>query len=287
MKATSGLPALRRAQRGFSLIELMIALVLSLLVMGAALVLFRTNQVTYQANEGQNRIQENARVAFELMSRDIRAAAGSACSNAATVDSSGGYSDTYLNSPVTGTASEFTVTSGDDAAYRITSTTTTSATFDSATVPDATQLFRVNDWVLLCNQRKIYIVQATAVTATTLSFSALPYDMDDDPQGVGGPNAVMLARLRNVRWFVGANGRGGNSLFVSRFGAAAEEVAEGVSNLTVQYLDTPTGPYKNASVDWRNVTAIRIGMTLTGRDVDGRALTRNAPSVVSLRSRTL
>jgi type IV pilus assembly protein PilW len=66
-------------QSGFGLIELMISMVLGLLVLGAAIAVFQSNQRTFSANEGQNRIQEGARAAYEMMSRDIRAAGGTAC----------------------------------------------------------------------------------------------------------------------------------------------------------------------------------------------------------------
>lgn len=64
---------------GVSLIELMIALVLGLVVTGAAIAMFLTNRQTYIASENVGRMQENARTAFELMSRDLREAAGNAC----------------------------------------------------------------------------------------------------------------------------------------------------------------------------------------------------------------
>ena len=69
----------KRPAPGMSLIELMIALVLGLLVAGAASALFITNRQTYSTTESIGRIQENARVAFELMARDLREAAGNAC----------------------------------------------------------------------------------------------------------------------------------------------------------------------------------------------------------------
>lgn len=65
--------------RGVTLIELMVALVLGLIVSGAALTLFVTNKQTYTASESLGRIQEGQRTAFELMSRDVREAAGNAC----------------------------------------------------------------------------------------------------------------------------------------------------------------------------------------------------------------
>lgn len=66
-------------QYGLSLIELMVAMVLGLVVVGGALSIFLSNRQTYRATENLGRIQENARVAFELMSRDLRQAGGNPC----------------------------------------------------------------------------------------------------------------------------------------------------------------------------------------------------------------
>lgn len=67
------------AQRGFTLIELMVALVLGLLVIGAAGSIFLSNRRVYGSTEAINRIQENQRSAFELLARDIREAGANPC----------------------------------------------------------------------------------------------------------------------------------------------------------------------------------------------------------------
>lgn len=69
----------RRAMAGVTLVELMVALVLGLIVTGAAMSLFLATRQTYVASESLGRIQENTRVAFELMARDLREAASSSC----------------------------------------------------------------------------------------------------------------------------------------------------------------------------------------------------------------
>lgn len=66
-------------QRGFTLVELMVALLLGLLVVAAASSLFLSNKRVYGATEAINRIQENQRGAFEILARDIREAAGNPC----------------------------------------------------------------------------------------------------------------------------------------------------------------------------------------------------------------
>ena len=64
---------------GLSLIELMVALILGLIVVGGAVNIFVSNRATYRATENLARLQENARVAFELMSRDLREVGGNPC----------------------------------------------------------------------------------------------------------------------------------------------------------------------------------------------------------------
>lgn len=70
-----------RNQRGFTLVELMVALVLGLILTGAVLSAFIANRRVYAASESLGRVQENARAAFELMSRDAREAGGNACNS--------------------------------------------------------------------------------------------------------------------------------------------------------------------------------------------------------------
>lgn len=72
-------PCHQSRMRGFSLVELMIAMVLGLLVVGAAGGLFLANRKVYGSTETVNRIQENGRAAFEIMSRDLREAGGNPC----------------------------------------------------------------------------------------------------------------------------------------------------------------------------------------------------------------
>lgn len=66
----------RRRQGGFSLIELMVALVLGLVLIGGVINIFVTNQQAFRTNENLARLQENARISFELTAREIRQAGG-------------------------------------------------------------------------------------------------------------------------------------------------------------------------------------------------------------------
>ena len=75
----------RRQALGLSLIELMVALVLGLIVTGSALTLVLTNRQTFNATEDLSRVQESARIAFELMNRELRAAGSNPCDSSIPV----------------------------------------------------------------------------------------------------------------------------------------------------------------------------------------------------------
>lgn len=56
---------------GFSLIELMIAMVLGLILLGAVVTLFSQTRTSFSQNEKMARIQEDGRFALETLSRDL------------------------------------------------------------------------------------------------------------------------------------------------------------------------------------------------------------------------
>ena len=71
-----------KPSRGFSLVELMVAMALSLLLIGGALSIFFSSRLTYQVTDEASRIQETGRMALEFMLRDIRNAGWQGCSQA-------------------------------------------------------------------------------------------------------------------------------------------------------------------------------------------------------------
>lgn len=59
-------------QRGLTLIELMVAMLLSLMLMAGMVTVFQANKTTYKTQDGLAQLQENGRMALELLSRDLR-----------------------------------------------------------------------------------------------------------------------------------------------------------------------------------------------------------------------
>lgn len=69
----------RRRCAGFGLLELMIAMTLSLLLLSGVIALFASSRKSYESNAHLARIQENGRFALEMLQRDIRAAGYLGC----------------------------------------------------------------------------------------------------------------------------------------------------------------------------------------------------------------
>lgn len=265
-----------RAISGLSLIELMVAIVLGLLVVGAAIGIFVSNRQTYRATESLGRTQENARTAFELMARDIREAAGNPCVNnlpiANVLNASTGSWWTNLNSwadtvrgfgPTeafadaafgTGTAARITGTeaiqilSGGDTVATISAHDTGGAQF---TLNTTTHGFAAGDLLMACNSRQASVFQASAVSGATVNHAAggTPGNCTSGlglPVNCAGgavfqfaaPNSVMVP-LHSTRWYIANNAQGIRSLYQARLaggGVQAQEVAEGVQNLQALYL---------------------------------------------------
>ncbi|HEU5137747.1 MAG TPA: PilW family protein [Steroidobacteraceae bacterium] len=68
-----------RYQRGFSLVEIMVALTLSLILLAGVLAVMYSSKVTYMENERVGRLQENGRAALEMILRDLRGAGFPGC----------------------------------------------------------------------------------------------------------------------------------------------------------------------------------------------------------------
>ena len=69
-------------QHGVSLVELMIAMTLGLMMIGGTISIFSSSQRVYTTTETLSRLQENARFAFGMLTRDIRMAGYMGCASA-------------------------------------------------------------------------------------------------------------------------------------------------------------------------------------------------------------
>ena len=330
------------AMRGFSLVELMIALLIGLIVVGSAGSIYMANRRAYAATEVLGRVQESSRVAFELMARDIREAAAVPCAKDIPVanvlgrnrsgtappptDWKYNFGDGVLgfesgqamsDIPASGTGSRYPGTD----AIELHSGSDSGITVESHNAPSAQ--FKVNkagyikdgDILMVCDFQQASIFQVTNANNSNVTIvdnsggsetpgnctTALGYPVDCSAQCTGGSGSgggggggggggstpsnsksckeygrnSMITRFRGTRWYVGRNAQGRGSLYrmnlansTSGSTVVPEEITDGVENMQLAYLVDGANDYVNAgpTVDWKQVKAIRVVMTLAGED---------------------
>ncbi|MFA7387769.1 MAG: PilW family protein [Thiohalobacteraceae bacterium] len=75
------LPRVTRDQKGVSLVEIMIAMVIGLILTAGIIQLFMGSKQTYRFHDALSRVQENARFAVEALNYDIRMAGNLGCTS--------------------------------------------------------------------------------------------------------------------------------------------------------------------------------------------------------------
>jgi type IV pilus assembly protein PilW len=76
-------------QKGMTLIEIMIALLLGVFLLAGVIQIFISSRETYRVQEALSRLQENGRFAMDFLGRDIRMADYRACSVSLLLDNAG------------------------------------------------------------------------------------------------------------------------------------------------------------------------------------------------------
>jgi type IV pilus assembly protein PilW len=98
----------RSRQDGLSLIELMVAMVISLFLLAGVIQIFIGSKQSYRVNEGLSRLQENARYAFDRIAQDLNASGYMGCNDSRGVDVNGDLLLTNALSDTTTAAYDFT-----------------------------------------------------------------------------------------------------------------------------------------------------------------------------------
>lgn len=252
-------------QRGFNLIELMVALALGLIIILGASNVFLSSKQSYRTNTALSQIQENSRIAFELLTRDLRQARLTGCGNLGTVSNlvndntdadnwfadfanrglvgyGGGAADdnpalttgTSAGNHVTGT-DNITILGASDLSYSLKSDY---AAADGLDITESSPDLSAGDLIFVCDPSQAALVQITSVSGGKFKIAS----------GTGTPgnsaglsyvyksSSTLVSPLKSVTWYIGCNPvttlacdpqRGGTSLYrVMAVGAASSVSVE-------------------------------------------------------------
>jgi type IV pilus assembly protein PilW len=287
-------------QSGLTLIELMISMAIGMILMlGAAGVLI-TNQRSFVATEDIVETQDNARVAVDMLSRDIRESGSHPCGSVIVMNEAGAAGNELTdswNNPIA--VFEKPNNPPNNPAIRIAGTGAILLTkagianpinnfvlgTDTITVNGVIDELDGGDLVMVCNHERGLVFTASAVAGQVITLNPKPeYDLR---------NGVLISLTQSNLWFIGNNGRAtgsGRSLYRVTNGGNPEEMVEGVGNLAVETaVADPAG----------EPLALHLGFTVCGKrqpDIDaalipdttescGNMIERTANAIVQRRAR--
>ena len=250
-----GAPGRGRASAGFTLVELMVALVLGLIVIAGVISVFLANQQVYRTNQAIGDVQDGSRIAFEMMAHDIRGAALTGCSNnglvanvlnngptaggtawwANTANAVHGYDTTQADPAIAfGTLQGLRLANtpslellgATDLGLSVLTNTTASA---QMTINGTSTAIQAGDVMIVCDPDHAAIFQITAYdSVSALSYLTGTGTPGNCSKGLGYPSVCtaggisyafgpnsQLAKLTAVDWFIGTNPVGGRSLYRS------------------------------------------------------------------------
>lgn len=268
-----------RLASGFTLIELMVAMLLGLIVIGGVTSVFLAGQQTYRANEALGDVADGSRIAFEMLTRDLRYVGFTGCDNtngrlANVVNSNTtlwyanwafplqGFDDASTDSAlsgITGTGAPVKGTSS----VRILSTVNTDVSVGSASgsptsfnINAASTQLAAGDIIMVCDFDHATLLQVASYSGTSVGFTdASTPTPGNCSTGLGYPTIcnstgntytflpnARVGLMTAVDWYIGTNALDGQSLY----------------RLPVTY--TATGVSVSTPEEMvRNVTGMKIG----------------------------
>lgn len=284
-------------QRGLSIVELMVTLAIGMVVTLGIVGIMGLNQQNLRITESLSESQENARMAFELIARDVRQARDTSCGpmreKPANLNTSWwGQWQPLLS--FGGTTATTAVAIGTGLAQRVSNTQALQLQGSGETriiqkitgskldlQSEAGSLS--SGPVIVCDLQTASLHTATASAAKAITTNpTVTISNVDNPQ-------FQVSRLTAVTWYIGNNGRaaeGGRSLYRVRLQAngnpITEEILPGVVNLSLRYHTKDTNDFTSTapttSDAWNEVNAIELTLTTesTHRNVTSEAAANSA-----------
>lgn len=280
----------------------MIAITLGLVAVAAAMTIYLANRKSFALVEGVARMQENARFAVDLLSRDIRAAGGAVCggslvsvnivpdTNTWSIWDRGlvgnvlganqllapSGSTAKISTPVTDSLLVWNASSSGAPVQIVSHAVGAAGSFTTASASG----YVVGQVITACDSLQLITFEVSAISGNIVSYGN--GDAVTTPLSPGG----FLSPLSAHVWYVGgstdtaAASSSLRRLTIDKAGSYVndnEEIVVNVKNMQIQYLvgnsdGAPVGTdyVVAASVtDWTKVIAARITLTLATKDTVG------------------
>ena len=292
-------------QAGISMVEILIALVISLFLLGGIVQVYLANKTTYRFTESLARVQENGRFAIEFMVQDLRLAGFFGCAVydpedpeniVNNLDPDGTGYDAALHDFVLGGVIDGTDGDGLNETIFCTFNSGVNVNKSADIFVSANSIVNPNDVVMVSNCRGADIFQVTnatqsgtadkmAVVHNTGTGSPGNYNPDNCQGGIAhclsqsyGADAALF-RLQSVTYSIATGASGEPALWRSENGVNLELI-EGVEELQILYgMDTDDDDFPNQFVSIDNVAnkfdIVAVRLMLMVRSIDDQVVEDN------------
>jgi prepilin-type N-terminal cleavage/methylation domain-containing protein len=250
-----GMAPRRRADAGFSLVEVMAALAILAIAMTAVFATFTTQQKAFTAQSRVAEMQQNLRQAVEYMSRDLRMAGYGIYDNVTLPNNMVATGVTSLRflfakDNTTGPDQVYVLYRFDmDASQPPTQLSGAMPTYSSGTTVDNVFGYDNSDLFLVTDGTKSDLFKITATPgggviphASSESYNQAGAHTDWPASGYLGSPPAIVAKARFARYFIDTTDPAHPTLMVDRMtGQAAQPVADDIEDMQLEYIVDSNG----------------------------------------------
>jgi type IV pilus assembly protein PilW len=298
----------RRIARGFSLVEMMVAITIGLIILAAVSAVFVSSKRSYSTQDRLARLQENARFAIQFLTRDIRMAGYSGCAKDITnVNNTLNNSASFVYSaqiPIEGieNAASTWSPSGSSSSGLTNMKSNTDAIAirlaDTSQIEQVTQVMQsetdvinvasaanlpTDSIVMVSDCSNADVFQVTSNASSALAHATGGASPGNSTQTLSKlyDTAAQVMNFHTRVYYVQNRSDGTPALYMQDNGGTSQELVEGVESLQITYgVDTDADGVPNvyltagaaglsSTADWAKVKSVRIGILVrTPNDKD-------------------
>lgn len=259
--------------RGFSLTELLVAMVIGLLLLGGLVTLMVNSKKNYAQQDYSARLQENARFAVDFLSYDIRMAGYYGCFHNSIAND-----DSVQPIVVSGPPTQVTITYG-EASGAGNQVILDPANHDPDSDTELVVNFIPEDWeagdalvISDCLRAAAADIDTGGIDENNNTITVTPRNGDlegrfDPSQTERGP--ITVRRLISNTYTIATTGASGIPVLTRN----GQELVEGVESIRLLYQDSPGAAFSAASGGSDNPTAVQLGLlvrSVSNENLDDR-----------------
>lgn len=286
----------KQNHQGFTLVELMIAITLGFIVVGAVGYLYLSARQSFRTTDNMSRMQENARLAIETLARDVRMAGYVGCIN---LQSGSATIYTIAKPPVPALSPSVAITGLDSGASTVAflGTTITRPAGDTISVMGAfgggvplvgnlppnnanvqingnPHKFADEDVLIVSDCKNADVFKVTGIASAPGTVTLSHASSTNVSNNVGAYTSGSVYKMEHYTYFIGENSYGKRALYrTNTIKGTAEntmELVEDVWDMQIEYgmdtnADGSADTYKDAtgvSTNWNQVVSARISLLL-------------------------